>query len=135
LRDGVPQNTYVDGPRPMSPGPQPADHPPPDAEGLGCEIVRDGAAATVRVSGALDIATVPILEAELRELRQAGFRRLVLDLSGLGFMDAAGLRCILERDAEARQDGFSVALIAGPRAVQRVFELTGTAARLAFVDP
>ena len=117
----------------MLPGPQPA-YPPPDAEGLGCEIVREGDVGRVRVSGALDLATVPILEAELAALRRAGFRRLVLDLSELGFMDSTGLRCILVRDAEARQDGFSFALVAGPRAVQRVFDLTGTAARLTFVD-
>jgi len=117
----------------MLSGPQPA-YPPPDSDALGCEIVRDGHAVSVRVSGELDLATVPILEAELAALRQAGFRRLILDLSELGFMDSTGLRCILARDAEARQDGFSFALVAGPRAVQRVFELTGTAARLTFVD-
>jgi anti-anti-sigma factor len=117
----------------MLSGPQPA-HPPPDAEWFDCEIVHDGDAGRIRISGALDLATVPILESALTALRQAGFRRLILDLSGLGFMDSTGLRCILVRDAEARQDGFSFALVAAPRAVQRVFELTGTAARLTFID-
>ena len=117
----------------MLSGTQPA-HPPPDAEGFDCEIVRERDAGRIRISGALDLATVPILEAELTALRQAGVRRLILDLRGLGFMDSTGLRCILVRDAEARQDGFSFALVAGPRAVQRVFELTGTAARLTFID-
>jgi anti-anti-sigma factor len=118
----------------MSPSSQPAFRPPPEADELRCEVVREGDAARVVVSGALDLATVPILEAELADLRHAGVRRLVLDLSGLGFMDSTGLRCILERDAEARRDGFSIALVAGPPAVQRVFEVTGTAARLPFID-
>ena len=55
-------------------------------------------------------------------LRNAGFRRLILDLSCLEFIDSTGLRCILECDAEARRDGS--ALIPGSQAVQRVFELT-----------
>jgi hypothetical protein len=35
---------------------------------------------------------------------------------------------------ESRQDGFTIALLAGPPAVQRVFELTGTTDQLPFVD-
>ena len=97
-------------------------------------ISREREAVRVRAVGALDLATVPILEAEVAELRDAGFRHLVLDLSGLGFMDSSGLRCIIELDAEARQDGFSIALVPGPRAVQRVFELTGATALLPFID-
>ena len=63
--------------------------------------------------------------------------RLILDLSQLEFMDSTGLRLILRWDAEARKDGFSIGLVPGPPVVQRVFELTGTAAALPFIrtDP
>jgi anti-anti-sigma factor len=74
-----------------------------------------------------------LLEAQIGELRAAGFRRLILDLSQLDFMDSTGLRLILRWDAEARQDGFSIGLVPGPPAVQRVFELTGTANALPFI--
>jgi anti-anti-sigma factor len=97
-------------------------------------VSREGTAATVRVVGALDLATVPVLDDQLAELRGTGFRRLVLDLRGLDFIDSTGLRCILRYDAEARQDGFSIALIQGPPAVQRVFVLTGTTDYLPFID-
>jgi anti-anti-sigma factor len=59
---------------------------------------------------------------------------LILDLRRLEFIDSTGLRCILEFDAEARQDGCTLALIPGPKPVQRVFELTDTRARLPFID-
>jgi anti-sigma B factor antagonist len=108
--------------------------PPPEGPSFGFDVLREGAAARVRIFGELDIAAVPVLEAEVARLRDGGLRRLVLDLSGLGFLDSTGLRCVLELDAEARQDGFSIALVPGPRAVQRVFELTGTTARLRFID-
>jgi anti-sigma B factor antagonist len=78
---------------------------------------------------------VPVLEAEVAALRNAGCRQLILDLSGLEFMDSTGLKCILKFDAEARRDGFTIALIPGPQAVQRVFQVTNTRTHLPFIDP
>jgi anti-anti-sigma factor len=52
----------------------------------------------------------------------------------LDFIDSSGLRCLLDLDSEAGLDGFSLALILGSHPVQRVFELSGTATALPFVD-
>ena len=73
---------------------------PPDAESFHCDVSREGATATVHVRGELDLATVPVLDDQLAELRGAGFRHLILDLRGLYFIDSTGLRCILRYDAE-----------------------------------
>jgi anti-sigma B factor antagonist len=118
----------------MSPADRSPYTPEPDAEPFRCEVSRAGAAATVRAVGALDVASVPVLDDQLAELRNAGFRRLIIDLRGLHFMDSTGLHCILKYDALARNDGFSIELIRGSRAVQRVFDVTGTAAQLPFAD-
>jgi anti-anti-sigma factor len=107
----------------------------PDPERFDCDVEPDREAVRVVPSGQLDMATVPILEARLRELQDSGFRRLIVDLRRLDFIDSTGLRLLLARDAEARQDGFSFALIAGPPKVQRIFELTKTLDALTFVDP
>ena len=106
--------------------------PLPDT--FSCEVQPERGAVRVFALGSLDVATVPALEAQLGELRDAGFRRLIVDLSKLGFMDSTGLRLLLKWDAEARQDGFSIELVPGPPAVQRVFELTGTAGLLPFIN-
>jgi anti-sigma B factor antagonist len=98
-------------------------------------VSRQHDSAHILAIGELDLATVPRLQAELAALRHAGVRRLILDLSRLEFIDSTGLRCILECDAEARRDGFTIALIPGPTAVQRVFELTDTRAHLPFIEP
>jgi len=87
----------------------------------------------IQAVGELDLATVPILDAELAGLRDAGFPHLILDLGGLDFIDSTGLACILRYDDEARQDGYSIALIPGPPAVQRMFQVTDTEARLTFI--
>jgi anti-sigma B factor antagonist len=88
----------------------------------------------VRPVGELDLATVPVLEAEMRELQQAGFRRLVLDLGGLSFMDSTGLAMVVRWDLDARSDGFTFALLPGRPHVQRLFDLTGLTGRLPFGD-
>jgi anti-sigma B factor antagonist len=119
----------------MATGPQPQPVPPAGAHRFRCDVSRQHNSARILAIGELDLATVPILDAELAALRNAGFRRLILDLSRLEFIDSTGLRCILECDAEARRDGFTIALIPGPQAVERVFELTNTRSHLPFIDP
>ena len=86
----------------------------------------------VRTTGSLDLASAPLLDAELSRLYEVGFRRLIVDLSDLQFMDSTGLRLLLRWDAATRQDSLSIELIPGPPAVQRVFEVTGTAKLLPF---
>jgi anti-sigma B factor antagonist len=81
----------------------------------------------VRAFGDLDMATVPQLDAELKAQSASGERLLVIDLGGLDFLDSSGLRLLLSWDAYARRDGISVEVVPGPPAVQRVFDVTGTA--------
>ena len=56
----------------------------------------DGAGvALVSVRGDLDLATVPGVEAELEVFVQAATDRLVLDMSGVTFMDSSGVAMLL----------------------------------------
>jgi anti-anti-sigma factor len=90
----------------------------------------------VRVSpvGEVDLATVEEIRKELRQLKQVGFLRLVLDLRRTTFLDSAGLHLILEESAAARAGGAQFAIVAGPPEVQRVFALTGLGTQLPFSD-
>ena len=102
-------------------------------EPFSCEPQPERDVCRVLTRGSLDVAAAPVLDAQLRELRDAGFRRLVVDLSGLAFMDSSGLRLLLGWSDEAGRDGFELAVVPGPPAVQRVFELTGATELLPFV--
>jgi anti-sigma B factor antagonist len=115
--------------------PHPIDWQDEDEATLRCEVVPERDGARVRPIGSLDLATVPVLEQQLNELREAGFRRLILDLGGLRFMDSTGLRLALTWHAAAQQDGFEIAFAPGPPAVQRVFEVTGMSDHVPFIDP
>ena len=100
-----------------------------------CEVSTSAEVTRLRLIGELDIASTPILQAAITTARDVGSRSLVLDLTRLEFIDSSGLRCILDADTEARQDGSSIALIQGPPAVQRIFELTNTDTHLRFIEP
>lgn len=83
--------------------------------------------------GELDLGSVPALERELDALTAPG-RTVVLDLRALAFMDSTGLRTILAADERLRGADARLVLVRGPKAVDRVFRITGTAERLEFVD-
>jgi anti-sigma B factor antagonist len=102
---------------------------------LRCEVEGRQDAGHLVVIGELDLATAPVVHERLQALRDAGFRRLVLDLRRVTFMDASGLELILAWSALVQADGLiAFQVIPGPRAVQRVFALTATTGRIAFVD-
>ncbi len=82
--------------------------------------------------GELDVATVAELEDILHDLRGAGFARIVIDLRELEFLGSAGLRLLVMEHDVAVRDGHEFALIDGPPAVQRVFDLCGLRERLDF---
>jgi anti-sigma B factor antagonist len=91
----------------------------------------------VRVSpiGEIDISTAERVRAQLQELTAAGFTNLILDLRGTTFLDSSGLHVVLDAHSAADRDGFDFGIVAGPPAVQRVFEVAGLGDRLPFVDP
>jgi anti-anti-sigma factor len=79
----------------------------------------------VRLVGELDAAGAPGLQEALRRLEGRG-SDVLLDLSGLSFMDVIGLHAIEEAADAAREGGFGFA-IAGPvpMAVRHVFVEAG----------
>ena len=97
-------------------------------------ISHDDGAHVVCLYGDLDMSTAGVLERELQRLEAADDARIVVDLSGLAFMDSSGLRTLLAAHARARTDGDRLSLLRGRPEVQRVFELTVTESMLPFVD-
>lgn len=92
----------------------------------------DGALVVIPI-GEIDLATVDLVREALERDHQ-GAEDVVLDLRSVGFLDTSGLRYVLEVNARAEREGFSLRLVRGPRPVQRVFEVSGLESRLVFVD-
>jgi anti-sigma B factor antagonist len=94
-----------------------------DAGPFTCQVIPGRDHVVLRPLGDLDMATIGEVEQELRQLRKSGFRKMVLDLSGLTFMDSTGLHLVMRWTSESAQDGFAFEVEPGPPAVMRVFEL------------
>jgi len=96
------------------------------------EVRPAGDHVVVAPVGELDIATAPELEQKLRELADAGWTHLVIDLRELDFLDSSGIRLLVARDQLARGDGHDLTLIEGSAAIQRTLRLAGVAELLSF---
>jgi anti-anti-sigma factor len=95
---------------------------------------RDGVVHTVSLFGELDLATASDVESELQRAEASDALSIILDLSGLTFMDSTGVRVVLRAHARSRADSNRLALLRGPAAVQRVFEICGLCDQLPFAD-
>ena len=84
-----------------------------------------GGTTKIAVSGELDLATAPQLDAEIRQVRQ-GCSRLVLDLTDLTFIDSIGISVILDAKKGCEGQPFELYVIpAKDDLVTKVFAVTG----------
>jgi anti-anti-sigma factor len=81
--------------------------------------------AWVYLGGELDVATAPQLEHTLGE-PQLQARLVVLDLRGLAFIDAVGVRTIVNASIRSRRAGRRLVLLRGIPNVDRMFALART---------
>lgn len=115
-----------------SQAPTPAAQRAPLPDPFCVEVRNDRDTIHVVPSGELDLATVGEVEQRLRELRDADFRCIVLDLRKLTFIDSTGLQLAMRWDAHAKRDGMQFSLITGSAAIQRPFEISGLHDQLTF---
>ncbi|MGI8806906.1 MAG: STAS domain-containing protein [Acidimicrobiales bacterium] len=93
--------------------------------GLALRVASSQGHSTVELRGELDGYSASRLRRCLRELTDAGDRRIVLDFKGIDFVDSAGIgvligatKCLNQRHGEL------VVTSAGPQAA-KLFEMTG----------
>ena len=98
------------------------------------ETTEQGGAVHVKLSGDLDLSTSKRAEEAIEEAERAGKPTVVVDLRGLTFMNSTGLRVIVSADKRARRSNKRLAIVQGPAAVRRVFEITRLDERLDIVD-
>ena len=109
-----------------------AEPPPAPAGGLPLEA---GASATaygalVTIAGELDLATVGQVRAVLGSEAVARSDAVVVDLTGVTFMDSTGLSALLifERDLSVRRRRLAIACPEGP--ARLLLDVTGVAEQL-----
>lgn len=89
---------------------------------------------TLVLTGSLDRGSVHELEAELERLCEEGVAGITLDMRGLTHIEAIGISVIAFRCGLYKRRGYDIALVRGPRIVQRAFERAGLSELLPFRD-
>ena len=84
---------------------------------------RDGPVATVAVTGELDVATAPELQAAIAAL-EPGYEELVIDLAKCSFFASSGISILLDENLRGAEAGFRLMVVKAPPEVQRIFDLT-----------
>ncbi|MEA2194497.1 MAG: anti-sigma factor antagonist [Solirubrobacteraceae bacterium] len=82
----------------------------------------------------MDLSNAGEVERELLNAEATDARTILVDLSGLGFMDSTGIRLLIAADARSRADGDRLRLTRPPAQVLRVLCIAGIDALLPFSD-
>jgi anti-anti-sigma factor len=102
-----------------------------DERSFSVESERTDSTAHVRVLGEMDLSVVGELDSEMRRAEATDATRIELDLDRLEFLDASGLRLLLDLNRRSRSNGGRLRIRpASSPHVRRVLELTGVAEQL-----
>lgn len=88
-------------------------------------------AGLCRIEGDIDIAVVPELREALEGLIETGFANIVLDLSGVTYVDSSALGLLVWLDRRLQQHDGKTVLVGMSREVRRILEVS----RIATIAP
>jgi anti-anti-sigma factor len=94
----------------------------------------DGDAHRVAAVGELDIASVETLDKAVRDIEDNG-QMIILDLSGLSFIDSTGLRLVIDLNERYGGEVDRLRVVAGSPAVERLLDIAGLRDRLPLITP
>lgn len=95
-----------------------------DASTLKINVGRDGRQCRVQLAGEIDMGSAPILRKALLEVIETPFDQLMLDLSGVTYIDSSGVGTIVELRRRIDRSGGELVLSGLQERVRSVFEIT-----------
>ncbi len=93
-----------------------------------------GEVQIVSLTGDVDLGSADDFEQAVDEVSDEGSGPVVIDLSGVPFMDSIGLRLLIRARRRLEREERRLVIVAGQRPVRSVFELTRTDRQLDIVD-
>ena len=91
----------------------------------GIESTSGGRALVFRLEGDLDVLAAPLLRQLLARAAAESDTSVVVELEGLGSLDAWGLDALVRADDQARRAGRPLAFRSPPASARRLLELAG----------
>ena len=101
---------------------------------LSLETREEGQQVRIALDGELDLSSALTFDEEIRRAEERKPDTLVIDLSGLKFLDSTGLRLIMSAQSRARTRGRRLAIVQGSDPIRRLFRLAGVHRRLEIVE-
>ena len=104
-----------------------------EAGTLTIEIEPTQGSTGIRLTGEFDVSTVNAVDRELRQAIDSSNDAVTVDLSGLEFIDAAGIACLLRVTQGPRLRPL-VSFLRPPAAIARIFAMASVSDLLPYVD-
>jgi anti-sigma B factor antagonist len=79
----------------------------------------------VAVNGEVDVYSAPALKDKITELLESGKNTLIIDLSGVAFLDSTGLGALVEARTAATESGGTLPLVCNQERILKLFTITG----------
>lgn len=79
----------------------------------------------ISVRGEVDLHTAPKVQAAIERAAEGGSSAVVVDMSGIAFMDSTALSTFMRSKDALEERGVSLRLTTPSRAVDRIFDVTG----------
>ena len=92
---------------------------------LEIDTLRGDDGVVVQLAGELDMLSAPDVSDQLSALLEAGETRLVMDLTGLQFLDSSGLSALLGAHQAAQARGASLVLRSPNERIVRLVNISG----------
>jgi anti-sigma B factor antagonist len=95
---------------------------------------QEGEVAVLAASGEVDVYTAPDLDRAITETLGDGRSRLVIDLSGVSFLDSTGLGVLVKGLKGAREADGWLHLVVTAERIRKIFDITGLDAAMPLFD-
>jgi len=95
---------------------------------------KDNGIAKVTVSGVVDLGASPTLRRQIMGLPDSGVKGLVVDISGVNYMDSSGMATLVEILNHLNAAGGQMIIAGLPEEMREMFRITRLAERFRFMD-
>lgn len=90
---------------------------------------RDPQTVLVTVAGEVDAASSGALRASIKDALTGGYKKVVLDMGGVSFIDSAGLRVLIDSQKLGENSGATLSIESPSDVVKRLLEMTALTER------
>jgi len=97
-------------------------------------VEQKGAVAVVKVSGIVDLGESPALREQMMSLVKEGVKGLVIDMSGVRYLDSSGMATLVDMLNRIEDRGGNMVVTGIPKDMREMFRITRLDQRFNFIE-